>query len=180
MTINSNSNEALTIETTDSNENETENAVKWDGTDEDFWHAVEIFHDPEAEEVDSIMAAIVLQQVLRHAQDAVTRPATDANSAGTPGISIPARVIAKPKTGEVVEVLRAVELFADGWVLRPAGLVPGHSTLSAVRDYRVHEGRLQYNASYPAQWQDSNGTISDCPQWLVVVQQSDVATLRTA
>lgn len=147
-------------------------ATKWDGSDDEFWSAIAVASDPDAGEEASIAAAVLLHEILLTAQDAITRP----QSRDSQTIAIPQRVIAKPKPGEVVTVDRAVELFADRWVLRPVSPDP-ESALSEVRDYRVHDAQLEYNTSYPPVWETSAGTISDCPQWRVITQQKEIAAV---
>lgn len=139
--------------------------AKWTGADDEFWNAVAIANDPDAEERDSIAAALLLQEILMLAQDTLTKPTGNGHS------SVPARVIAPPRPGDIVTDVRAVELFADGWILRPVEPSKA-SAMSAVRDYRVENGQLEFNAGYPPAWKASAGTISDCPQWQVICQQT--------
>lgn len=140
--------------------------TKWTGAEADFWAAIAVASSDHADEEESIAAAVLLHEILTLAQDAFTRP----NGRESQTIAIPARLIAKPKPGEIVKVERAVELFAEGWILRPIS-PDAQSALSDLRDYRVHDQQLEYNCSYPPDWQISAGTISDCPQWRVITQQ---------
>ena len=142
---------------------------RWDGSDDQYWWAVSVLTDEseDIDEQDAVIAAVVLQDVLTLAQDMLTLP--EVASEDVPRMSgvhsVPAKVIKRTQPGDIVLAARAVELFAEGWVLQPVE-PDKESPISPHRDYRLSsEGELQLNVGYPPKWQASGGAIADCAQW---------------
>lgn len=140
----------------------------WSGREDDYWDAVAVCGDPESDEQEVIQATVLIQQVLLLAQDALTRP----DSATTAPASVPPPALKlRPQPGDVVSIKEAAELFADRWILQPVD--PDRiSPISAHRDYRMRDGKLEYNSSYPPKWQQSGGEVTDVPQWRVMCQEA--------
>lgn len=161
--------------------------TKWNGDENSFWDALAVMSDEDADEDDAIAASFLMQHILTLALDALTRPEqpemrTDATpgarvapssvSSTRPAVSAPVpKRVERPRPGEVVTAERASELFNDHYVLR--AMDPDKaSAISAFRDYRMVAGQLQYNVTYPPDWQVSAGSVNDAPQWQVVCQQA--------
>lgn len=143
--------------------------TKWDGEADTFWDAVAVANgEIESDDSTAIQAAFILQEVLHLAQDALTRPDS---ATAAPGSVPPPAVKLRPQPGDVVSIERAAELFADRWILQPVD--PDRiSPISAHRDYRMRDGKLEYNSSYPPKWQPSGGEVTDVPQWRVMCQEA--------